>query len=575
MFQHLDIVIAFVVLMLVGSLFIMAATQVVVSLLGLRGANLRRSLVDLFETAFPGQEAGRSAKEIARRVLRHPTISDSIFSHWRLRADRLPFIPAETAGKLQGMSASIPLLPWIMGAVGGFFLTPIAMAMAKRLFAAGVCQYSNLLAGYVSAIDFCNHPWRTGALMGTVFGGLLSRWRLASSIRAEELPAILEKLAEPLPGTLPDPAQRAMLMMAWSENKPGAAPRPGAPHEGVPARLKPYFDAGLVRRASEAPSLYDEPPSAAEDFDEGIVRHAGPVETEASVAVVTENATAPAKELEPEPIPATGASASVSTPSGPRLAGWAWFDHVLDRASRRFAFQARLVTVVLSCIFVLAAHFDAPRLLRSMSEGAELRARLAAAAESLDKHAEQLSRPKESAHTVVPDVYRQAMVSILRPAPAVPEPSKRKSRSKEREKVAAAATSAEDPVTSVAKSKATHALETRPGFTSREEAESWLRSTLDANPARDTLAAVYQQEVNAELVSDSDKLIDQSASLKSQLARSELQLFQDERLAPLSTTEVPGLLFTIAFLSLGAAFWYNTLKNLASLRPQLAVREGR
>ena len=579
MFQHLDIVIAFVVLMLVVSLFITAATQVVVSLLGLRGANLRRSLTDLFETAFPGQETGRSAKEIARRVLRHPTISDSVFAHWRLRADRLPFIPPETAGKLQGMSASIPLLPWLMGAVGGFFLTPIAMAMAKRLFGAAICQYSDLLASYVSMINFCSHPWRTGALVGAVLGGLLSRWRVATSIRAEELPAILEKLAEPLPGTLPDPAQRAMLMMAWSENKPGAAPRPGAPQEAVPARLKPYFDAGLVRRASEAPSFYDERPSAAEDFDEGIVRHAGPAESETSVAVATENATTPTplagKELEPESIPATGASTSVSTPSAPRLAGWAWFDHVLERASRRFAFQARLITIVLSCIFVLAAHFDAARLLRSMSQGAELRARLAAAAESLDKHAEQLSRPRESAHTVVPDVYRQAMVSILRPASAVPEPSKRKSRSKEREKAATSATPAEDPVTSDAKSKAMHALETRPGFVSREEAESWLRSTLDGNSAREILAAAYQQEVNAELVSDSDKLIDQSASLKSELARSELKLFQDERLAPLSTTEVPGLLITIALLSLGAAFWYNTLKNLASLRPQLAVRQGR
>src|SRR5215831_8350970 len=84
MFQHLDTVIAFIVLMLVASLFITAATQVVVSLLGLRGANLRRSLVDLFETASPVEEGRRWAKEIARRVLRHPTISDSIFSHFRL-----------------------------------------------------------------------------------------------------------------------------------------------------------------------------------------------------------------------------------------------------------------------------------------------------------------------------------------------------------------------------------------------------------------------------------------------------------------------------------------------------------
>ena len=575
MFPHLDAVIAFVVLMLVASLFITAATQVVVSLLGLRGVNLQRGLVDLFETAYPDQEARRWAKEIARRVLRHPTISDSIFSRFSLRVDQVPFIPPETAGKLQGISASIPLLPLIMGAVGGLFITPIAMAIAKHWFA-DTWLYTDHLAGYVSVINFCQHPLGTGALVGAILGGLLSRWRLATSIRVEELPAILEKLAEPLPGTLPDPAQRAMLMMAWSENKSGARSRPGAPQEGVPVRLKPYLDEGIVRRASEASSPQNERLSPAEDFDEGIVRHAEPVETEARHAVAMENATAPAKELEPESTPAPGALASVSTPSEPRLEGLrAWFDHVMDRASQRFAFEARLVTIVLSCIFVFAAHFDAARLFRSMSEEAELRARLAASAEALDKHAEQLSRPKESAHTVVPDVYRKAMVSILRTAPAIPEPAKRKARSKKREKVAATAAPAEDRVTSEAKSKAMHALETSPGFASREEAESWLRATLDGNSARETLAAEYQQEVNAELVSDSDKLIDQSASLKSELARSEFKLFQDERLSPLSSTEGPGLLFTIAFLSLGAAFWYNTLENLASLRPQLAARQDR
>src|SRR6266699_2408835 len=575
MFPHLDTVIAFVVLMLVASLFITAVTQVVVSLLGLRGVNLQRGLVDLFETAYPDQEARRWAKEIARRVLRHPTISDSIFSRFSLRVDQVPFIPPETAGKLQGISASIPLLPLIMGAVGGLVITPIAMAIAKHWFA-DTWLYTDHLAGYVSVINFCQHPLGTGALVGAILGGLLSRWRLATSIRVEELPAILEKLAEPLPGTLPDPAQRAMLMMAWSENKSGARSRPGAPQEGVPVRLKPYCDEGIVRRASEASSPQNERLSPAEDFDEGIVRHAEPVETEARHAVAMENATAPAKELEPESTPATGALASVSTPSEPRLEGLrAWFEHVMDRASQRFAFEARLVTIVLSCIFVFAAHFDSARLFRSMSEEAELRARLAASAEALDKHAEQLSRPKESAHTVVPDVYRKAMVSILRTAPAIPEPAKRKARSKKREKVAATAAPAEDRVTSEAKSKAMHALQTSPGFASREEAESWLRATLDGNSARETLAAEYQQEVNAELVSDSDKLIDQCASLKSELARSEFKLFQDERLSPLSSTAGPGLLFTIAFLCLGAAFWYNKLKNLASLRPQLAARQDR
>src|SRR5205809_7858443 len=85
--------------------------------------------------------------------------------------------------------------------------------------------------------------------------------------------------------------------------------------------------------------------SPAEDFHEGIVRHAEPVETEARLAVAMENATAPAKELEPESTPATGALASVPTPSEPRLAGLrACFDHVMDRASHRLAFEPRLGT---------------------------------------------------------------------------------------------------------------------------------------------------------------------------------------------------------------------------------------
>ena len=589
MFQHLDIVIAFVVLLLITSLFITAATQVVVSLLGLRGTNLRRSLADLFETAYPGQEAGRWAKEIASRVLSHPTISDSIFSRFCLRVDRLPFVPPETAGKLQGASASIPLLPWIMGGVGGFFITPIVLAIAKSLFATDICKFSDILAGYVSAINFCEHPWRTGLLVGAILGGLLSRWRLATSVRVDELLAVLEKLSEPLPGTLPDPAQRAMLTIAGTEKEAGPKAGPSAAQTGRPVQSKSYFDEGIVHRASTAASLQSERFStAAEDFDEGIVRHAEPVETEGSVAVEVENATAQANEPERESTRDTGALIAVLTPSEPRLEGLrAWFDHVTERASQRFTVEARLVTVVLSCIFVFAAHFDAVRLFESMSQGAELRAQLAATSGAIDRHAEQFSPSKGGVHTVVPDVYRKAMFPILHIVPTAAEtsakkegsetgrPVKRKALGKEREKVADTAVPAEDSVTAAAKFKAMHALETEPGFASREDAESWLRATLYGNLALESLAAAYQQEVNGELVSDSDKLIDQSASLKSELARSELKLFQDGRGWPQSSSEVPGLLLTIAFLSLGAAFWYNILKNLASLRPQFAIRQDR
>ena len=577
MFQQADVVIAFVLLMLVASLFLTAATQVAVSFLGLRGSNLRRGLADLLETAYPDQETRHWAKEIAGRVLRYPAISGSIFSHFRLRAERLTFLPPETTGKLQGISASIPLLPWIVGGVGGFFLTPIAMAIAKGLFGAVLCQYSDALAAYFSAIDFCHHPWRTGLIVGAILGGLMSRWRLATSIRAEELPGVLEKLAEPHAGTLPDAAQRAMLRIAWQEQEPGGRARAAEEQGSEPVRSKPYFDEGFVGRASKTSLQNQSLFPAVADFDEGIVRHAEPVEPEGSVAVEVENAAAQAKEPEPELTLPIGGLTAVSKQAEPQLEGLGvWFDRVMERASQRFSMQARLVTVVLSCIFVFAARFDAVRMLQTMSQGPELRAQLAATAAGIDRQAEQFAHSKPGSHTVVPEVYRLAMVSTLRPVSAetsannegseVRSSGRRRARGKDREKVAAAAVPVDDPVTAGAKSKAMHDLETMPGFASREEAESWLGTTLEGNPARERLTTAYQQEVNAELVGDSDRLMDESASMKSELARSQFRLFQDER----GLSGTPGLLVTIALLSLGATFWFNTLQNLASLRPRMA-----
>lgn len=584
MFEHIDVVIAFVVLLLVASLFIMAATQLVVSLLGLRGSNLRRGLADLLETAYPDQETKHWSKEIAGRVLRHPTISDSIFAHFRFRAERVPFLPPETAGKLQGISASIPLLPWIMGGVGGFFLTPIIMGIVKGVFGAVVCQYSDILAGYVSAIDFCGHPWRTGALAGAILGGLLNRWRLATSIRVEELPTVLERLSEPHPGTLPDPVQRLMLKIGWGEKEPGAKARAGAGPEGATVRSQGYFDEGIVSRASKASLQNQSLFASAADFDEGIVRHAEPVETESSIAVAEEHVATHPSEFEAESTPAAGGVNAMPVSSEPGLESLrAWFDRVMERTSQRFAAQARLITVVLSCIFVFGWHFDAIRLLQSMSQGAELRAQLAATAAGIDKQVEQLPRSKQGAHPIVPEVYRTAMISVLRPVSTEASTSnegnesrasgRRRGRAKEKEKAAATVVSAEDSVTTGAKSKAMRELETVPGFASREDAEAWLRTTLEGNPAGDRLATTYQQEVSSELTSDSDRLMDQSASMRNELARSQFKLFQDERGGAQSPSGMPGLLVTVALFSLGAAFWYNMLKNLASLRPRMATKQ--
>ncbi len=602
--QHLDTVIAFAVMMLGVSLLITVATQIAVSLLGLRGTNLRRSLVDLFETACADREAKRHAKEIARRVLHHPLISDSVFSRFCIGVDKLPFISADAAAKLQWAASGIPLRPWLLGALGGFFVGPIALVIIKHLLFPNVCKYSDLLTSYVPVLNPCEHPWRSGAILGAVFVGLLSRWRLATSIRVEELVAALEKLSEPRSGTLPDPAQIAMLAIAGAvQNEPSPEVK------AVSTQFEKFVEAA-------------------------------PAPAAGGIAVAVDKAITQ--------IPARAET---------RLEGLkSWFDHAMGRASQRFTLQCRVVTVVLSLVFVFAAHLDAIRLFQMLSSDAQLRAQLAASADVMTKQAEQIPRTREGAgfqarkegtRAVVPDVYRKAMAVVLRPIPVITEqpkpkprpaarsvappapsssqpppgggpampndtqdspsdiqatqargqapppaaqaapeapakkeeikaatPPKPKTLANEKEKRTAAPAAREDKATIEAKARAAKALEDRPGFASREDAVSWLRATLDGGPALENLGAAYEQEVNAELVTDADKLIDHSASLKRELTRSQFQLHPEKWPGWRPTKqELPGVLIAAAFLILGAPFCYNTLKNLTSLRPLLATKQ--
>jgi hypothetical protein len=318
-----------------------------------------------------------------------------------------------------------------------------------------------------------------------------------------------------------------------------------------------------------------------------------------------------------------------------------WFQHAMERASQRFTVQARVITVLLSIALVMGAHFNAIRIFQSLSSDAQTRAQLNASADALARQAEQLPRAHEGSRSVVPDVYRAAMVTALglAPAPAA-EPVKTKSRHSSRsstsssspapvpaadaasaaptadaqasaseppsaadagqaappvaavastetprkerkhkssasankssvkEPAAVGLVSTEDPVTVEAKRKAAKALESRPGFASREDAALWLRETLAGSPALDHLAASYEQEVNAELGGEGDKLIDQSASIKGELARTRLQFIPEPWPGwTLNGHELPGMLLAIVFLSLSAPICYNLLKSIASLRP--------
>jgi len=586
----LDSIIAFAAVVLVASLMVTAGTQLVISLLGLRGANLRRSLADLFENACDDKDAKRYGKVIARRVLRHPLLSGSLFSRFGIRIDELPFVPADAAGKLRWAGSGIPFQPWLLGALSGFFLWPVSLAIIDHLTSLDVSAFSRVVTQYAPFFNFVEHPWRTGAIVGALLGGLISRWRLATSVRADELVAVLEKLSSPPGGSLPDPAQRAMLVIA------------GEAQSGPRAKSN--------STAAEYEKFVRELPENDEDgigVPSDTTRKQAPVEMEQRLEGVN-----------------------------------SWLDHVMYRASQRFTLQARVITVFLSLVLVFGAHFDAIRIFRMLSADAQVRTQLAASADAITKQAGQFSRTRDEGadRHGVPDIYRQAMVDVLEFAPINAEQTKSKSRHSSRhsatpavatsqvgaagssaessdgvqaaaqvsiqsgaddaqappsaqaapdapikekkhkssksakvkpqaiEAEKAAATPSEDRATMEAKTLASKALATAPGFASREDAVAWLRATLDSDPATENLVANYEQAVNAQLVSDADKLLDHSASMQHDLARAELQLVPEKWLGwKPAGNELPGLLVALALLSLGAPICYNLLKTVASLRP--------
>jgi hypothetical protein len=153
---------------------------------------------------------------------------------------------------------------------------------------------------------------------------------------------------------------------------------------------------------------------------------------------------------------------------------------------------------------------------------------------------------------------------------------KSKLATKGQEKSASAPVPGEDKAIIEAKARAAKALEARPGFASREDAVLWLRATLVGDSALDNLVAVYEQEINNQLVGDTDKLIDHSASIKRQLARSEFRVLPEvwPGWKP-AGQELPGLLLAVVLLCLGAPLCFNLLKALASLRPLPITKLGK
>jgi len=210
----------------------------------------------------------------------------------------------------------------------------------------------------------------------------------------------------------------------------------------------------------------------------------------------------------------------------------ALFNSTVDRVSQRFAMQMRIWTIVLALLIAVVAHLDAFKLYSQLASDPTQRSALVGAADALLKKAADVLPAELS----VPGIYKALMKQLQNQQPAV------------------------------------SALGEPPSFSSRGEAEAWLRNGLAGNNQAADIVKQYNQLLDEGLRSAGQKLADQYKELNQTLSSAGFQLWPSPYPGWLKRGEIVGVLVTAALLSLGAPFWFNALKTLSNLRPILASK---
>lgn len=206
-----------------------------------------------------------------------------------------------------------------------------------------------------------------------------------------------------------------------------------------------------------------------------------------------------------------------------------WFDKSMDRVSNRFGGWARVITVVGAIAIAVGVQLDAFELLHTVSENAELRARLVSAAGSLTEQAKEVSSigaaPKSSYQEALRDTGTELGLKLPNP----------------------------------------------PAAGSDEDARKWLLSVLPPDVDSAKALASFDAHHRDRVLSSFTALGQQTSALSAELRKTELRILPDPYDFHLGfDRRLLGILVSAGLISLGAPFWFNALKTAAGLRPVLA-----
>jgi hypothetical protein len=226
-----------------------------------------------------------------------------------------------------------------------------------------------------------------------------------------------------------------------------------------------------------------------------------------------------------------------------------WFNSAQDRAQQWFTLHTRLITIAAAFIAAFILQLDTIALFKRLSTDADLRAKLVAVSGPIQQQADKILDDTQRA--VIGQTMHQAAIAELAKTYALP-----------------------------------NGLGDHADFPSMDEAKAWLAKQLASNPKRDQIVGSYERLIT------NAKLDAYLAAMQKLVSTSGLDLLPDPYPLQLSPgwTEgrrfphlfitngdwswpkrrLLGILVSAALLSLGAPFWYNTLKSLTNLRPTLA-----
>jgi hypothetical protein len=230
----------------------------------------------------------------------------------------------------------------------------------------------------------------------------------------------------------------------------------------------------------------------------------------------------------------------------------AWFNLVMDRTTERFVSWTRTWTVVLAFGLAGFFHVDSLALLKQLSTDEELRAALVEGAGATLADAERIQLELDGGRAIA----SESLAAVKKELEA-----------------------AEDPK---AKALAAHLPDLPSDLQTPGQAEAWLTDHVADESARDAIHARFEEENGRRLDERLARVRAVGSELAGKLESTGLDLFpppedwglryRDPATGGIDWRHVLGVAITGVLLSLGAPFWFNTLRNLSNLKPMVARR---